>query len=171
MSRHGGELTVDKVLQALAAMGTPTLMLDEPTNENLPYLLGCLLASTEAALCLADPQAMKLVTDGYRRQIVGPESGFVQALQGRAGLLAMQLKEHPVQHGKGTGAIAAAAESAMATGALLGVHVMTLPDRTGRAAEPALLSEMLREAKRWLGATRRAFDRVTQVMRGRGVDP
>ena len=80
MTRLGGDLTADKVLRALAAMGTPSLSLDEPTPDDLPYLLGCLLALTEAGLHQADPEALKLVTDGYRAQITGPGSGFAQVL-------------------------------------------------------------------------------------------
>ena len=170
MTRHGGDLTTDKVLQALAAMGTPVAMVDEPTAEDLPFLLGCLLASTEAALHRAEPEALKLAADGYRGQIAGPESGFVQVLQGRINVLAMQLKEHPVPAGENTGALDAAAEAAMTSSAMLAVHVLSLPDGTGQRAEPAMFREVLRDAKRFLGNTRRRFEHVLQMMRGRGVN-
>jgi hypothetical protein len=163
-------LTTDKVLQALAAMGTPVVMVDEPTAEDLPILLGCLLASTEAALHQAEPEALKLVADGYRGQISGPESGFVQALGDRINVLAMQLEDHPVPVGENTGALDAAAEAAMTSNAMLAVHVLSLPDSTGKRAEPAMLREVLREAKRFLGNTRRRFEHVLQMMRRRGIN-
>lgn len=170
MTRYGGDLTADKVLQALTAMGTPVASLDEVTEQDLPFLLGCLLASTEAALHRAEPEALKLAAEGYRGQIAGPDSGFVQVLQGRINVLALQLKDHPVGVGENTGALDAAAEAAMTSSAMLAVHVLSLPDSTGRRAEPAMLREVLRDARRFLGHARRRFERVLQVMRGRGVD-
>ena len=169
MTRHGGALSADKVLQALAAMGTPVSMLDEPTAEDLPFLLGCLLASTEAALHQAGPDALKQAVEGYRGQIAGPDSGFAQVLQGRINVLAMQLKEHPVPAGEDTGALEASAQAAMASSELLAVHVLSLPDGTGERAEPAMVREVLRDAKQMLGHARRRFDHVVQVLRGRGV--
>jgi hypothetical protein len=132
-------------------------------------LLGCLLASTEAALMGIDTPELTAVRDGYRSQIDNGDDGTLRLLPARLDLLVLQLAAHPSTPVGDVGAARAASQAAMAANGLLGVHLLTRPDQTGRLAEPALLREFLREVKQHVANTRRGFDRVLDTLRGRGV--
>lgn len=94
--RLGGQLTTDNLLQALAALGTPAVLVaDEPTRADFLELLGCLLASTEAALTGMDPAELTAVRDGYRSQIGNSDDGVLRLLTARLDVLVLQLNAHP----------------------------------------------------------------------------
>jgi hypothetical protein len=165
--RLGGQLTTDNLLQTLAALGTPAVLVaDEPTRADFLELLGCLLASTEAALMGMDPAELTTVRDGYRSQIGNSDDGVLRLLSTRLNLLPAAGRTPDIADRRCRVWSAPRARPRwQRTGS--SVHQLTRPDQTGRPAESAPGS--LREVKQHVANTHRGFDRVLDILRGRGV--
>ncbi|MBC9000481.1 hypothetical protein [Micromonospora aurantiaca (nom. illeg.)] len=171
-TRHGGPLTADRVLQALAALGTPTVMLDDPTPDDLPALLGQLTASVEAGLHdhASDVHEIEQFAEGYARQLDNDGLGAARLMDARLRVMAFQLRDTTMDDGAEVLPLKAAGQAAMAASGLIGYQLLSMPDSTGRPADERFQRELLRGARRFLGEARRSYDRLVAYLKGRGFN-
>ncbi|XTZ13895.1 hypothetical protein ACQSSU_20575 [Micromonospora echinospora] len=170
-NRHGGPLTPDRVLQALSALGTPVVMLDEPTPDDLPRLLGQLTASLEAALdehAMGNPDQVKQFGEGYAEQLANDGLGAAKLINARLTTIAFQLEDSHTDDGGEVLPFEAAAQASMAAASLIAYQLYVVPDRTGQRADDSVLREFLRDARRSFGNAKRSYDRLVDKLKGRG---
>lgn len=169
-TRHGGPLTTERLLEALRVLGTPVVMVDEPTPDDLPQLLGCLAASVDAAVHeqAMEPGAVEQFVEGYSDQLASDPVGAAWAIDSRLRLMALQLRHPTVTSGQDVIAFQSAAEAAMAASSLVSFQLLCQPDASGQRAPQSAIRERLRAGRRFLVDAKRSCDRLIEYLKGRG---